>query len=247
MRRAVEVFVPRGIALLAVLLFGFQPALAEDLVLTPVKDNTLIENAQGGLSNGAGMYLFAGKTSGNSTRRALLKFDIAGSVPAGATITRASLTLTMSRTIGGEVPISLHRVLADWGEGTSDAGAEEGKGAPATAGDATWVHTFFDTGNWAAPGGDFAPEASATAPVGANGSYTWESPQLAVDVENWLADPGSDFGWVLIGGESAASTAKRFASREHPEEATRPALTLSYDATAVGASSWGQVKEGGER
>lgn len=246
MRRTAAVFARRvkGIALLWALSLSAQPALAEEIILTPVRDNTLFENPAGGLSNGAGTYLFAGKTAGNSIRRALLKFDVAGSVPAGATITSARLALTMSKTTGGEVSIALHRVLADWGEGTSDADAQEGKGAAATAGDATWVYTFFDTGSWAAPGGDFAAEASATTPVGGNGPYTWESPQMAVDAQNWLADPANNFGWVLIGGEDAASTAKRFASREHPEAANRPVLVLSYDATAVEERGWAAVKEG---
>ena len=39
------------------------------------------------------------------------------------------------------------------GEGASNAGDPGGMGAPAVVNDATWVHTFYNTGFWIAPGG----------------------------------------------------------------------------------------------
>jgi hypothetical protein len=140
------------------------------------------------------------------------------------------------------VEISLHRALADWGEGTSDAAAQEGKGAPATPGDATWLHTTFDAALWAAPGGDFTPEPSATTTVDQPGAYTWESPQLAADAQAWLDAPATNFGWIILGGESANGTAKRFDSREQADQNLWPTLSLTYDATAVEGTSWGEVK-----
>jgi hypothetical protein len=38
------------------------------------------------------------------------------------------------------------------GEGASNAGDPGGMGAPAVVNDATWVHTFYNTGFWIAPG-----------------------------------------------------------------------------------------------
>jgi hypothetical protein len=225
----------------ALLLAG--PALAEEVFLVPTRDNTLFEHPAGGLGNGAGAYVFVGKTGQGAIRRGLLAFDIAGSVPAGATITRARLTLHLSKTTAGPVEISLHRALADWGEGSSDAAAQEGKGAPAAPGDATWLHTSFDAALWATPGGDFAPEPSAAAAVDQPGAYTWESPQLAADAQGWLDEPGSNFGWLLLGGESANGTAKRFDSREQADQNNWPTLSLTYDATAVEGTSWGEAKQ----
>lgn len=77
----------------------------------------------GSLSNGAGQYLFAGNTAQGALRRALLAFDLSN-LPANAQLTRAALTLTLSRTnsFSGDQPHTLHRVLAAWGEGLSDAG-----------------------------------------------------------------------------------------------------------------------------
>ena len=182
--------------------------------LPAVKDNTLYEDSSGSLSNGAGQFLFVGRTSGGSIRRGVIAFDIAGSVPAGSTISGVSLTLLMSRSQVGAQVIGLHRLLADWGEGTSDASGNEGRGTSATAGDATWLHRTFDTDTWASPGGDFASPASGSTSVSDTGSYTWQStPQMVSDVQQWLDDPSGNFGWLLKGDEVTRS-AKRFDSRE---------------------------------
>ena len=104
------------------------------MTLTASRDNTLYEQVGGGLSNGAGEYIFAGTTATTSLRRrALLRFDVHAAVPAGSTVTSEALQLNMSRTISNAQPVSLHRVMADWGEGTSDALLEEGGGAAATS------------------------------------------------------------------------------------------------------------------
>ncbi len=89
------------------------PAAAQTtFTLTPSKDNTIYsENAS--QSNGAREYLFAGQTSNGAPRRALLAFDIVGALPAGATVESVTLTLTMSKTVAGDTPVSLHRVSAD--------------------------------------------------------------------------------------------------------------------------------------
>ena len=69
------------------------PAAGGTVVLTPSRDNTLYESPTGELSNGAGEYLFAGSTLNGNRRRALLAFDVAGQLPAEATIESATLTL----------------------------------------------------------------------------------------------------------------------------------------------------------
>ena len=205
---------------------------AQTVSIIPNKDNTLYESATGALSNGVGAYLFAGRVASQNSgllRRALLSFDIAGNVPAGATITSVALTLNMSKTISGNENTSLHRVLTDWGEGSSDASSNEGGGTTATTGDATWIHTFSATANWATAGGDFNPTASAIQSVGGNGSYTWGSTsQMVADVQDWLVNPSNNFGWILIGNESTTSTAKRFDSKDNSTEANRPVLLVEY-------------------
>jgi hypothetical protein len=71
-------------------------------------------------------------------RRGVLAFDIAGSIPPGSTITAVTLSLNMSMTIDPTPrTVELHKLLADWGEGTSHAPGGEGDGAPATTNDTT--------------------------------------------------------------------------------------------------------------
>lgn len=211
-----------------------EAAVAEVVSLQPLRDSTLCEDGSGALSNGSGQYLFAGRNGSNATRRGLLAFDVAGSLPPGAVVTSARLTLHMSRTLAGAQTIALHKVARDWGEGASNAVLEEGACAPAAANDATWVHNFFDTGFWAAAGGDFSPVASASQAVGAVGYYAWGSTARMVgDVQGWLDSPGENFGWVLLGNEAVPATAKRFDTRQHSDTSVRPILTITYSTSFV--------------
>ncbi len=85
----------------------------------------------------------------------------------------------------------------------------------------------YDTDLWATPGGDFDVAPSAVTLVGESGAYTWASPALTADVADWLTNPATNFGWALLGDETADRTAKRFDSREN-EPANRPRLTITY-------------------
>lgn len=193
-------------------------------------DNTLFEDPLGSLSNGSGQYLFAGVTAMEARRRGLVRFDIAGSVPAGSTISSVMLRMYMSRGGTSLVPVSLHRSSAEWGEGASDADLEEGTGAPAAPGDATWLHRQFGTTLWTAPGGDFDPVPSSTTNVGGVGFWSWAStPVLVADVQQMLDQPGLNFGWLVLRDEiDVPPTAKRFDSRENPVAANRPTLIVEY-------------------
>jgi hypothetical protein len=196
--------------------------------ITPSKDNTLYEYdpAEGDLSNALGFHFFAGENAMGELRRGVVAFDIAGQIPAGSTITSVTLSMNMSQTaLETERVIELHKLLGDWGEGTSQATGEEGQGAPATPNDATWRHRFFDTIFWTNEGGDFSTIVSASQSVGPIGQYTWNSTQMVADVQSWLDDPNSNFGWLLLGDESTATTTKRFDTRE---SASPPVLTVQY-------------------
>ena len=198
------------------------------------KDNTLYEDVGGALSNGAGEYLFAGRTGatgGDSIRRALIAFDVSASVPGGATITSVSLSMSASKVASaGPHEVTLIPLSADWGEGLSDASGEEGMGTAATDSDATWLHQFSPSTLWSDPGGDFASGTSATASVGSAGAYTFGSTaEMIADVQAWLDTPETNWGWLVAGEESASATAVRFDSRENGVEANQPALTIQYN------------------
>jgi hypothetical protein len=208
--------------------FGPGLAIADIININPSKDNTLYEYvpADGDRSNALGNHFFAGETAMGELRRGVLAFDIAGSIPSGSTILGVTLSLNMSRT-GLDTPriVELHKLLTDWGEGTSVAPGEEGDGAPATTNDATWRHRFYDTIFWTTEGGDYSATVSASQSVGAVGVYTWSSSQTVADVQLWLDDPATNFGWLVLGDESDILTAKRFDTRE---SASPPVLTIQF-------------------
>jgi len=166
-----------------------------------------------------------------------------------------------------------------WGEGDSliDMGSGAGKGTDAEAGDATWFHTqylpgFHDpntfipggTGYWSQMGalGDppLDPWYEFEGPLG----YAGQQGEFAVlssagmstdvmvdDINAWLAQPASNFGWIVIGDETVddpdQSSKRGFATREHETIAFRPLLTFEYEVVpepgtlvllAVGAAGW---------
>ena len=89
------------------------PALAATVELLPIKDNTLYEPIQQDdfedRSNALGNSMFIGKVKDAdadpgpgeriAVRRAVLAFDIAGNIPAGATVDSVQLTLVATKTI----------------------------------------------------------------------------------------------------------------------------------------------------
>jgi hypothetical protein len=220
------------IAVLATATLWAAPVGAQITVtLNAQKDNTLYEDPAGTIGNGSGDNFFAGRTNltgGGLTRRGLVAFDVAGGVPAGAFILDAKLHLFMSATVVGSVPVELHRASQNWAEGATDAPGAEGSGAPRLDPEATWIHTSSPLSMWTTPGGDFSPVVSASAGVNAIGPYTWNSATMAADVQNWLDNPPTNFGWLLLGREDTISTAKRFDSRTNPTVANRPTLEVTY-------------------
>jgi hypothetical protein len=222
------------IALLILMGMTVSTGIAQEVItLTPSKDNTLYENIEVELSNGSGVYFFAGRTAGRSgeaLRRAVFAFPVADSLPAGATIDSVVLQLRVSKTNqAGTLNFTLHHMDADWGEGASDAPSNEGGGTVPDTNDATWNFSFFNTTQWAQPGGDYDTNAVATQSVAGEGFYTWGSTaDMVADVQSWLDNPQDNFGWMLRGNEGVAASAKRFDSRESLTAENRPQLTIYY-------------------
>lgn len=216
-----------GLITLTVIVYAQQ-----QVVVPATQDNTLYETVSGDISNGSGDYLFTGRvssTGAGAKRRGLVRFDLTGKIPPGSSIVSATLSMNMSKANSGANTVSLHNVTSSWGEGTSNANSQEGKGASATTGDATWIHRSFNTVLWTSPGGDFTPTASASTTVDNTGKYQWGSTnQMVADVTSWYQNPSTNFGWIIVGDESAEGTSKRFDSRENPTSANRPGLTVSY-------------------
>lgn len=209
----------------------------------PDKDNSIYQEG-GGVSNGSGEFLFAGQTkSPNSmARRALLHFDIASTIPSGVTITAVELDIFINKIPpSGSTPnLTIHLVDQDWGEGTSNASGAEGSGTTATCEDATWLQTFYreisctgTSDNWTNAGGDFNATISSqvTAP-NTTGQITFPSTtNLVSDVQNWLDNPSTNYGWMIRGDEAATFNARRFGSSTGATQ-ERPFLTITYTTAA---------------
>ena len=210
---------------------------AESVRLQPVADTTLFESAPND-NLGGWTHFVAGTTGSQADRtrnRALLRFAIAGSLPAGATITSASLKLAVTRipgTSGGGSAVNstfaLHRVLRSWGEGDKLGD----RGAPADPGEATWNWRFAPADGWTTPGGeagsDYVADPSATIGVTGLGADTIAGADtLVADVQLWLDQPGSNHGWLWLSqSEERAKTARAFGSREDAGQA--PELEIEF-------------------
>ena len=213
-------------------------ACAGEVALTPSKDNTLFEqtNANSQTSNALG-DIFVGRSNqaSSSIRRGLVQFDIAGSLPNWATVTGVSLELRETTAMNVDQTVNLHRLLENWGEGTSSSSG--GAGAAATPGDATWLYAFYAT---AAPDrlrGRRQAVCSCRRPaqpprwsmtLRAAHVFSWSSAGMVADVQGWLDNPSTNFGWALVGNESAQQTAKRFNGGEALSPAVSPVLRVTF-------------------
>jgi hypothetical protein len=221
---------------------GSAPAASgASIVLIPKADTSIMEitpnNNAGGRS-----WVDSGSNLHGQRTRGLYKFDIAGNVPAGSVITSASLSLPVTGIPADGYAVAyfdLQRLLRDWGEGTNNPASNPGQGSPATTNEATWLTPFaFTTNTWAAPGAaegvDYLAGASASQIIygTAQSPYVFPDPSadpgpMLADVQLWLANPATNFGWMLIcESEDVASTARRFGSREDPNNP--PVLQLVY-------------------
>ncbi len=217
---------------------GLLVSNAETITLFPTADATLIELWPTN-SMGAGGWISSGTTQNGNSNRALVKFDVAAAVPAGATITGAGLYLWVTRSpVDGNTDsvFSLRRMLRPWGEGENPTPEfSPGFGLPAQGGDATWAYAMARTNAWAIPGGlegvDYSSAVSSSAFVAGVSTqpYFFESGGSVADVQLWLDRPDLNFGWMLKSeDELSRFTARRFGSRELGDPGSSPQLTIDY-------------------
>jgi len=222
------------IVLLALCFGLFASIEAATIEVPAARDTTLIEDPDGALGNGAGPAVFAGRTNAltGGVRRGLLYFDLNTALAKPGRVVSLEVekvAVVLSNTTESNVTpreYRLHRLLADWGEGISSSSG--GTGAPSAPKDATWLHTFYPDAFWMHNGAQFDGEPSARLVVGGPGTYRFEGDGLLRDVQVWMKDPSRNFGWILIGDETARQTVRAFASREFPDGLLRPVLELTY-------------------
>jgi hypothetical protein len=228
------------------------PALpAAQVTLTAIADTSLWQR-EPDKNLGASDLLPAGSTSsdGDTTKsRLLVRFDLTGSVPADAVVESASVYFHIVRApsnaptkpINGST-FSLRKALQPWVEGTktyTDPQKPMNSMQFATAGETTWFYRYFGDENarWISPGGDltdgdFAEAFSGEIFIGSGsgGDYVVNlSAEGLQDIRDWLANPGSNYGWMLKSeSEQTTGTARIFASREYQTASYRPQLTVQF-------------------
>jgi hypothetical protein len=164
--------------------------------------------------------IFVGTDGQDNPKRGLIEFDIASALPAGAAISSATMQLVLGQVggsgggsgSGSSQTVSLYDETQAWGQPTNIAGATSFAGAghgdnPAT-GDATWNDAFYSSTSWTAAGGDYVSGASdrGDASVGTSlTTYSWSSSAMVADVQNWLDNPSSNFGWLLKNADETDS------------------------------------------
>ncbi|MEO5803628.1 MAG: DNRLRE domain-containing protein [Verrucomicrobiota bacterium] len=221
------------------------PALAAEIDLFPMADTCLVEYSPTN-NMGGEIYFNAGSNLHGNRNRGLLRFNLSADVPPGSKIQKAIFSIRVVLIPADEPAASifdLHRLLQPWGEGAKLSNTTgPGRGSPATNNEATWLDRFaFANSPWflpgAAPTNDFVSFKSAEQFISDTGSSPYyfssvSSPQLAADVQLWLDNPGTNFGWLLKSrDETTISTARRFGSREDPNQT--PILSVTFVAPPV--------------
>ncbi len=199
--------------------------------ITADRDNSIYSESNT-LSNGSGENLFTGTTQLADKRRSLIHFNLS-TIPAGSVINSVSISLYCNKVPQMPVAasIELHKLLKDWGEGTSNASGPEGLGAAATANDATWSFNLFNTSSWTTPGGDFVATKSASAKVVDIGTIAMTGTSLVADVQSFINNSAINFGWIVLdSSESTTSSARRYAARGTVNATLRPQITINYTA-----------------
>jgi hypothetical protein len=154
-------------------------------------------------------------------QRALLRFELAEHIPTRAVVTSAKLELrTFQKDYADATDVGLYQVLRPWAE-------NEASWDNAAAGE-PWQIAGCGAGI------DRASQYAALTTLRyENTLYSWEGPQFTALVQEWIADPSSNHGVILIGLSPDDRQIWRLHSSQHgtnPDQKTRrPQLTVSFN------------------
>jgi len=194
-------------------------ARADSLILNPAGDASISEKNLN-TPMGYESTLEAGTTgpsAGYKSSRALLRFNPTNSVPTNAIVTSAALILTLTQDPPTQTNLwfDLRMLLRAWSESV-----------------VTWTNRLSPAAPWSVPGGaapaDYASTVTQSNLIRGVGSYTFASnSNMVADVQSWVSNPDSNFGWILICQQQGLSQRERkFGSRE--DAANAPSLVVQY-------------------
>jgi hypothetical protein len=222
-----------------------------------IEDTQLHKNAPV-QANNYGIYTSAtriGRNNANDLTRILIRPNVTDTsfIPAGATISRVLLNLTVGSCVVGQysdeassLDLELYRMTADWWEGVED------DAVPDTENGSTWdKRQDWDGGteqSWSAEGGysdtTGAESANGTGnpynPGVANATHfifdSDQDPLMLTDVNSWYNGSLANYGWMLKEYEDTDSNRIRIIVSECYSEGSYdnfiPSLTVTYSTGA---------------
>lgn len=172
--------------------------------------------------------------------RGLIEFtELLTTIPAGATILSAILTIRTGSTQPNTTAynIGVHRSLVAWFEGSKSGSAPD-----AGQDGSTWnLRNANGSVAWAggaggASGSDWVATATDVESVSTgNTAYSWD---VTADVQNFVNGTHQNYGWWLISqSEGVADSRKSFSDSGNATPANRPALVVEYRDPIVGSTS----------
>lgn len=186
-------------------------------------------------NSGAADGIRAGKNGQGENRRILIRFDVSA-IPTQAMIVDTTLEMFVTDIPGntaGMTTHSLHRVLQDWVEGTgTNMNGETVSGA------VTWNAAKEGIEAWHSPGGTYeiAVSAQAVVPSVLQAAAVWSDVRMIADVQDWINGTTENYGWIIIGDESAARSVRGYASSEIADLA--PVLHIAFNGQTAHIDSW---------
>ncbi|MCE1252216.1 MAG: DNRLRE domain-containing protein [Anaerolineae bacterium] len=179
-------------------------------------------------------YYKSGSTTNEQFRGALIKWDLS-SIPAGATITAASMSYYVTDA-ATTYAYSLYQLRRAWVEGTNDGTAGTG---------ASWNYYGAGTGSWAATGAqdtssdryDINLWDANTSTFAATGNVTIDLNSSGVAViQSWLNNSAGNYGITIQNYSGTAADNLAFASRENTSY-TKPTLNVCYNTNPTISTS----------
>ena len=194
--------------------------LANGLARLPAIDTTLTLNPRNYSTDPTlRTYTWPDRRIANA---AVLKFDLSA-VPAGAVVHEATLQLTLveSDAAAETYVVSAHKIVG------RNPAIELATGYSAD-GVSRWTATACCHNDVPLAQADISPAYDTRALDRARGEKSWTLTRM---VQEWLADPATNFGVLLNSDASAAADRFRyFASAEYGETDLRPVLHIVYSA-----------------
>ncbi|MFO1485862.1 MAG: GEVED domain-containing protein [Verrucomicrobiaceae bacterium] len=158
---------------------------------------------------------------GAGNGRPVLKFDLS-SIPAGSTITAATLSLNaVTVSDVSSRAIRLYPLNQSFVESQ-----------------VTWNQQSSGV-NWSTAGGSYGAELANTN-VTTTGQYSWSGSSLIAQVQSWVDAPSGNLG-LLLGDTDSGTVTKDFATKEDATPSRRPVLLVDYVGPTV--ESVGEIED----